>query len=61
MYTDEDKELFYDYLVTNLKMHFDRFEKELQRDLPEPTTPEYEEEAAAAEAEEMGAQEEMPL
>ena len=61
LYTDEDKELFYDYLITNLKMHFDRFEKELQETLPEPTTPEYEEETAAAETEEMGAQEEMPL
>jgi len=41
---DEDKELFYDYLLTNLKLYFDKFEEELQADLPEPTTTEYEQE-----------------
>jgi hypothetical protein len=41
---DEDKELFYSYLVTNLKLYFDRFEDELVATLPEPTTPEYEDE-----------------
>jgi len=39
---DEDKELFYDYLVTNLKLYFDKFEDELAGKLEEPTTPEYE-------------------
>ena len=39
---DEDKELFYDYLLTNLKLYFDKFEDELKPSLPEPTTPEYE-------------------
>jgi|3_EtaG_2_1085321.scaffolds.fasta_scaffold29447_3 hypothetical protein len=55
LYTDEDKELFYDFLITNLKMHFDRFENDLQQDVSEPTTPEYEEQLAAAGTEEMGA------
>jgi len=41
---DEDKELFYDYLITNLKLYFDKFEDELSSVLPEPTTPEYEDE-----------------
>lgn len=41
---DEDRELFYDYLVTNIKLYFDKFEDELSDILPEPTTPEYEEE-----------------
>ena len=41
---DEDKELFYSYLVTNLKLYFDKFEDELVATLPEPTTPEYEDE-----------------
>lgn len=41
---DEDKELFYDYLITNLKLYFDKFEEELKSDLPEPTTSEYEKE-----------------
>ncbi len=44
LYSDQDKELFYDYLITNLKLYFDKFEDELQANLPEPTTPEYEEE-----------------
>jgi hypothetical protein len=41
---DEDRELFYDYLLTNLKLYFDKFEDELANVLPEPTTPEYEDE-----------------
>lgn len=44
LYSDQDKELFYDYLITNLKLYFDKFEDELKANLPEPTTPEYEEE-----------------
>lgn len=39
---DEDREVFYDYLITNLKLYFDKFEDELQKNLQEPTTPEYE-------------------
>lgn len=46
---EEDKGLFYDYLITNLKLYFDKFEDELSSSLPEPTTDEYEDEAAAAE------------
>ena len=38
----EDKEIFFDYLITNLKLYFDRFEDELAPDVEEPTTPEYE-------------------
>ncbi len=41
---DEDREVFYDYLITNIKLYFDKFEDELQKTLEEPTTPEYEEE-----------------
>ena len=41
---DEDRELFYDYLLTNLKLYFDKFEDELANVLPEPTTAEYENE-----------------
>lgn len=39
---EKDKELFYDYLITNLKLYFDKFEEEMV-DMPksEPTTPEY--------------------
>jgi CRISPR/Cas system CMR subunit Cmr4 (Cas7 group RAMP superfamily) len=39
---DEDQELFYDYLITNLLMYFDKFEDELANELPDVTTPEYE-------------------
>lgn len=41
---DEDKNLFYSYLITNLKLYFDKFEDELASVLPEPTTDEYENE-----------------
>lgn len=40
----EDEELFYDYLVTNIKLYFDKFENELLASIPEPTTDEYEQE-----------------
>ena len=39
---ENDRELFYDYLLTNLKLYFDQFEKDLTNDLDEPTTDEYE-------------------
>ena len=41
---DGDRELFYDYLVANMKLYFDKFEDELAAVLPEPTNPEYEDE-----------------
>ena len=42
---DEDREMFYDYLLTNLKLYFDRFDDDLTKaGLVEPTTPEYEKE-----------------
>ena len=37
----KDKEIFLDYLVTNLKLYFDKFESELASTVEEPTTPEY--------------------
>ena len=42
---NKDRELFYDYLITNLKLYFDKFEEEMSATPPsEPTTPEYEKE-----------------
>ena len=38
----EDKKIFVDYLITNVKLYFDKFEDELQTTVEEPTTPEYE-------------------
>jgi len=51
----EDQELFYDYLIANLKLYFDKFESELATTVEEPTNQAYEtakeEEAAAGEEE----------
>jgi len=38
----EDKKVFIDYLITNTKLYFDKFEDELQKTVEEPTTDEYE-------------------
>jgi len=45
-----DRQSFYEYLITNLKLYFDKFEDEMAVDLREPTTPEYEEEKEDLEA-----------
>ncbi len=37
----EDKELFYDYLIANLKLYFDKFEDEMDANLEEPTNQAY--------------------
>ena len=43
----EDKDLFYDYLKTNLQLYFDKFETEIATKLPAPAPgPGYEEAAA---------------
>tara|TARA_Y100000296_G_scaffold84005_1_gene116230 strand:- start:1153 stop:2034 length:882 start_codon:yes stop_codon:yes gene_type:complete len=42
LYNAEDREIFADYLITNLQLHFDDFEEELQQVLPEPENPDYE-------------------
>jgi len=41
---DEDRELYHDYLKTNVLLWRDKFEDQLSTNLPEPTTPEYEKE-----------------
>ena len=45
----EDQELFYDYLIANLKLYFDKFEEELAGSLDEPTNQAYDNAAAAPE------------
>lgn len=40
----EDRSIFEDYLLTNLKLYFDRFEEELQPTVPEPESPDYQKE-----------------
>ena len=47
----EDKNVFREYLLTNLMLYFDRFEDALAVDPGEETTPEYEKEKADADAE----------
>ena len=37
----EDQELFFDYLLANVKMYFDKFEKELDPNASEPTNQAY--------------------
>lgn len=37
----DDQELFYDYLIANLKMYFNKFEEELSPKVPEPTNKAY--------------------
>lgn len=41
---DEDRELYHDYLKTNVLLYKDKFEDSLSTNLPQPTTPEYEKE-----------------
>jgi len=52
----EDKKTFKDYMITNLKLYFDKWEKELSHVI-EPTTDEYETEKEEGEDEELGAEE----
>jgi hypothetical protein len=61
---NEDRELFYDYLITNIKLYFDKFDDQMKTSLEEPSTPEYEQASApeaAAGAEELGVPEEEEL
>jgi hypothetical protein len=44
---EEDRQKFYDYLITNLKLYFNTFEEAMMGDPAEPTTPEYEQEIDA--------------
>ena len=49
---DEDRELYHDYLKTNMLLWRDRFESVLSTKLPTPTTPEYEKEKQQVSGEE---------
>jgi len=40
----KDREMFKDYLITNLKLHMDIFDNEMKNNIKEPTTSEYEKE-----------------
>ena len=49
---EEDQELFYDYLIANIKLYFDKFEDELSGDIEEPTNQAYEDAKAEQDKEE---------
>ena len=48
--TPEDQELFYDYLIANLKLYFDKFEDELSATVEEPTNKAYDDAKADEES-----------
>ena len=51
----EDQELFFDYLIANLKLYFDKFENEIQPNVEEPSNQAYD---SAAKEEPAGGEEE---
>jgi len=55
----EDQELFYDYLIANLKLYFDKFESELATTVEEPTNQAYD--TAKEEEGSEGGEEELDL
>jgi hypothetical protein len=59
----EDQELFYDYLIANLKLYFDKFEGELSTQVEEPTNQAYQDAKAEEETmeEPAGGEEELEL
>ena len=56
----EDQEVFYDYLIANLKLYFDKFESELADTVSEPTNQAYDD-AKEEDAPEEGGEEELEL
>lgn len=46
---EADKNIFYDYLIANLKLYFDKFEAEMQNDLQEPESEIYQQQKAGGE------------
>jgi len=56
----QDQELYYDYLLTNLMLYFDKFEDDLSTQLPQITTPEYEKAKEEESSEEEEGEEEEP-
>jgi hypothetical protein len=47
LYDPNDRDIYADYLITNLQLYFDEFEDELQKVLPEPVNPDYEQRKSA--------------
>ena len=57
----EDQELFYDYLIANLKLYFDKFESELAGSVEEPTNQAYDDAKEEELAPDEGGEEELEL
>jgi len=57
---EEDEKMFYDYLLTNMLLYFDKFEDEIKTQVPATTTPEYEEEKSKDTAEDEETKEKEP-
>jgi hypothetical protein len=55
----EDQELFFDYLIANLKLYFEKFDEELASDLPEPSNKAYD--MAKSQAPEAGSEDDIEL
>ena len=47
LFDQNDRDLYADYLITNLQLYFDEFEEELQAVIPEPDNPDYDQRKAA--------------
>ncbi len=47
LFDPNDRDLYADYLITNLQLYFDEFEEELQAVVPEPDNPDYDQRKAA--------------
>ena len=47
LFDQNDRDLYADYLLTNLQLYFDGFEEELQAVIPEPDNPDYDQRKAA--------------
>lgn len=52
----EDRKTFRDYLITNLKLYFDKYESELSTNVTEPTTAAYEKEQNQLDSDEVDAE-----
>jgi hypothetical protein len=53
---NDDRKTFRDYLITNLKLYFDKYEAELSTEVDEPTTDAYEKEQNQLANKEVGAE-----
>ena len=47
LFDQNDRDIYADYLITNLQLYFDEFEEELQAVVPEPDNPDYDQRKTA--------------